>query len=64
MTLGAGALLVACATGGGSSLPREPLQCPATQMVVCTGGTISKIGNSSRREPRFCDCVDRDSLNR
>ena len=57
-------LLAACAGSGGMMEPREELQCPSTQMMVCTGGTISKVGNSSRREPRFCDCVDRNQMNR
>jgi|GEM_PF-2966631 len=56
-------VLGACA-GSRTTMPDdEILECPANEYLVCRGGTISRIGNSNQRDPRFCTCQPRDGIN-
>jgi len=53
-------ILSAC-SGSGATVPTEAiLDCPATEYVVCRGGTVSRIGNRGRQDPKFCSCEPKD----
>lgn len=56
------ALLTACAGSGELAQPDEQQSCPAPQVLVCRGGTVSKTGRVRDREPRICQCQPPDQL--
>lgn len=55
-------LLGACAGSAPVRETAEDMSCPPNEVVVCRGGTVSKIGNTNRREPRFCQCRPRNDV--
>ena len=46
----------ACAGSTGSDKEPDELHCPGTQMIVCTGGSESRIRTHGRSDQRFCNC--------
>lgn len=55
-------LMAGCAGRAPASDTAQDMLCLPNEVVVCRGGTVSKIGNSKDREPRFCQCRPRNDI--
>mgnify|MGYP006155859003 FL=1 len=49
-------MLSGCASERTTNRSEDILSCPPYELVVCRGGTVSRIGSSGRRDPRICSC--------
>jgi len=55
-------ILSGCTASRTTLPPDEILNCPVNEYVVCRGGTVSRIGNTNRRDPRFCSCQPKEHI--
>ena len=55
-------LLAGCAGSVAVERPVDGLSCPQNEVVVCTGGSFSRIASTAQRDRRMCRCEALDRV--